>query len=1770
MAKDTDKTKKQVKLSNPGIPIEQEIYVYCKNKKPIHKGTKNFNYKPNNKYNSIAIKTDKANYLCLDFDGYSNSNDTQTYNKEKQATAEKIKDNFIQLLEKQTTNYRIDKTASNKYHVWLKHPDVPSKEFLKLPKFLSNDGKVTINGLVEIFSTFTKHNVHLAGSTITKENNTIGTYENVYAGASFDELASIPNVKALLISAITSAGYLQKIEQADKISNTSKYYFQDSMHNGYIKEFRGKENKIYYSYVSDEVIISKNFYTVSKDKFSIEHITENCTDEFKSIISSIYYYHQELDDNQDTDTAAMIENQEISKQLIQVYKKYWQNTKGSRHYLMLATSHVLIKYLNFNDVDLDFFFDELADSVDEIDYAHRNTIKEGLNSHAEKEYGIPTIIDILGCDKGELTFLSKSNAAVENELEYVERIKPTLTDEIMENERKFKKIYQQQLKDYFDGNNTYISIERTESTTDLIAQILSDTMYKEKDNIAKLLLALIGVVIGTNRSYVIISGVSNAGKTALVKTVKQVIPGIYRTQLDELSDAAFTRHTEDKGKYAYNRMIIDYGDKGNIKGYEKAIQEMARFQNLITDGTYTYRVTNNENNSPKGTKDLEIVTDGFAQIITTTNETLARIDEQLITRSEILYVGKNSKKDISRFNSEHEISNKKKQVKAIVQLIQSHILYSLNKYNDTDDIIVAHWRYYITNLLIANDGVNREIEATMNALKSYCWLEIERLNRVKGVDDKIYYIPASDIVDEFISIYGVKSDKTSGIDTELIKAIENEYESCDEINYDGYDLDSYKIRKELNVFTYHDIEALLKDKYVELHSMINNTSDILRKLEKINKLARLSENTSKHNVIYYLKHKLLSSNKELEISAISDDDISYAVEHLKYHEVIADKNDDDAIIFGKLPTKFADDVDFSFIDKRSCKVDPKKDDDNDADNNDDTDDNDAAGDPQQKTPGNKQDHQDTQQTTQTSNIVNLHCHTDESVGDGATSIEKLVNTAIQHGQKAIALTNHGTLNGLYKFNKICKKKGIKPILGIEAYISEDRHHLILLAKNYQGYQDLLTLHNKNVEYMKKNGLTRNDRYVNGGIYYTAIEQDKKLCSNLIALSGCLSGQIPKLLLADRYDDAKKLAIRYNSIFNQFYLELQYNGLAEQDKLNKLLIELSNDTGIPLTVTGDVHYISNKDDWNAIKYAHRKGSKAPASNNSFMTSAPEKLAESTIKIADSISSYDIQTSLHIPQPQHNRKWLKTYCYERLSELNINDAEHRQRLEQELTVIKDEIADYHILLYEIVENIKNVAGAIGGRGSAVGSLVCYLLGFHEVDPIKYGLLFERFLNVERIQKAIASDTVDTSLLPDIDLNIADDKKDEVFAVLESKYKYVAKVMTYSRLKAENKTIEKIKSLYPSADVIDLKYNLSVHAGGIILSTESFSQYLPVTLTRDNEIVTDCDLAEVESRGGIKYDLLGESSSKINEGIKIYDNEIKQLTKYLAQHPIGISQFTGYAARKYLRQHDIKTFDDLLEATALIRTGSNESWIFQEDMMQEATKYGISMADADFIRKPRGTTEQRQEKLEKILSIMKANGCSSQDIELFRNYHLSYSFNKSHAVAYTLESLKNAKLKKTNTALFFEKKLNHARDPIAIAELFDDAIKLGVDVMPPGRKYYQLDAKAVGNKLYIGTKFIKGISSKEPIVKGKFIKLYKEYLALSDTEKLYRCGAYDKDNLPSDLTCIGYKTLKDKVIVATISGKGYYNEWFEKNSNYDPKEVFVKGATISSAFIESYASI
>jgi len=793
----------------------------------------------------------------------------------------------------------------------------------------------------------------------------------------------------------------------------------------------------------------------------------------------------------------------------------------------------------------------------------------------------------------------------------------------------------------------------------------------------------------------------------------------------------------------------------------------------------------------------------------------------------------------------------------------------------------------------------------------------------------------------------------------------------------------------------------------------------------------------------------------------------------------------------------------------------------------------------------------------TTDLINLHCHTDESTGDGALSIETLIDAAIENKQTALALTNHGTLNGLYRFNNLCKEKGIKAILGVEAYITPRRYHLVLLAKNYKGYNDLLELHNKSVEYMKANGYKRNDKYVNGGIFYDNLIENKHLLTDIIALSGCIAGEIPQLLLSGKYDEAKKLAITYNTIFNKFYLELQYNGIEKQRELNKLLIELSNDTGISATVTGDVHYYKNYDDWQAIKYAHRKNSKAPRSKNSFMTSAPAQLAETTKEIAESIESYNIKTSLHIPKPEHPRSWLKNYCYDKLKRLNIDDDAHRRRLAKELTIIKDEIADYHILLYEIIESIKDISGAIGGRGSAVGSLVCYLLGFHEIDPLEYNLLFERFLNPDRIQKAIKADKINTALLPDIDINIADDKKDAVFKALEKKYKYIAKVMTYSKLTRDaanditSVKLADVLKLYPAASVENLKYNTSVHAGGVILSTEPFKKYLPVTLSKDNEIITDCDLNEVEARGGIKYDLLAESSSKINKDVVLDKSEYDELAKFVKAYPVGISQFTGYSAQQYLKHHSIDTFNDLIRATALIRPNSNDKWIFQEDMMIDATKYGLTLSEADYLRKPRGDKKEKQETITRLYNKLIRGGCNKELAEKFKEYHKTYSFNKSHAVAYTLESIKNAKLKRDNTALFFEKKLNHEAghdngNDIKIAELFNDAINLNVVLKTPDRHYYKLAAKAIDNNtLQIGSQFIKGIRKKEPTTAhGKFNKAYKQYLQQSEINKLYAVGAYDPEHLTNNNVVTGYKKDKDMITIATVSVKGFYIHRLNEN--------------------------
>lgn len=1759
MLMDTNKDTK-IKCStiinqNAGLSGIGSIFIPVRNKTPTikYKTAENrsvidySDYIPNGG-NGLAVYLPDTELLCIDIDGYSSAENPEERRTEKITSANKILPFVLEQIDMQTSRYRVDRTASKKNHIWVKCPANIRESIDLRHSFLSVDGEEA-SGIVEVFSKYDKHLVTLAGSKVVADDGSIKEYKNEYAGASFDQLAEVSDIKQIIINAVLEAGYLYNIRDDDVVTRTNVKYFRfvDREHTGYIKQYQSN-HKYYYSYTDAEKnVIEKNFFVCSINEFDKNSIS-TAPSEYQCILLSIYYYTPAEESRTIAENTEKNNNRVISEKLVSLIEKYQVNTHGNRHYLLLAISNVLVEKLQFNKADL-LEFETLLFSAVDFDIEHQNTILEGLKQERRTKYGIPKIVEILQCNTNELNFLftETDNYAVKNELDYTEIIKPSITAEIEKGERKFQELFRLQKKGWYTNEeNSLLSIQPTDNEADMIGSIIGNILLNEKQNTAHILLDFITTIAGFTRTIITVAGLSSGGKSTLVDTIKNtVIPDRYIVNIDDLSEKAFIRNIEQYGEHYYNNRILDMRDKGNANAYQKQNSFFGNIQSIITEGTYTYNVTaNDKQGNAKGTIRLTIKVNGFCIINTTVTNPSAVSDTQIISRSDILQINNNSFEDIAEFQNRHKYQYMLKEVEAISYAIKSHILYRLHE-NKGDFIIVSLWHDYIKDLVLVNKGTQRKIDFLQNIFKGYCWININQLHQIKGTDEFIYYIPDSEMLESFFNFYSVNINTLNNGDIDFIRWLydSNEY-TCLKETAEITDIEQYNDRKANNVFTYSDIGHLLSKENEELKERLGNISELCKKMYNAGIFGRYQDTTKNRLVVYYLLDSSDISKINHKID-IENKHIQYAIEEMQYKLVPQEINKEnyDKYIFKK-PEKLFKNVKWDFIDARKTKENKNE-----------------TGQRHSK----EKTKQDT--TANSTNVVNLHCHTDESTGDGAISIKELIKTAKENNQHALALTNHGTLNGLYRFNQLCKENNIKPILGIEAYVTKKRYHLVLLAKNYQGYRDLLEIQNSSVQYMKEHGEKRNDRYINGGIYIEKLNKD--LCSNLIGLSACLSGQIPKLLLAGEYEEAKRIAIHYNTIFYKFYLEVQNNGLKKQEKLNRLLYKLSNDTGIPLTITGDVHYKENKDDWNAIKYAHKKYSKAPASNNAFMTEAPKELADTTVAIADMIEEYDIKTSLHIPKPAHNEEWMQQYCKNQLKELGIDDAEHQKRLRKEFKIITGVIADYCILLHEIIETIKPVVGTIGGRGSAVGSLVCYLLGFHEVDPLRYGLLFERFLNTERIEKALHDNTIDTSLLPDIDINISNNKRDKAFKTLEAKYGNIAKVITFAKLKPENKTIHKLKQLYPEANITGLKYISSQHAGGIIISTSKID-YLPLTLSRDGEIVTDCSLEEIEKRGGIKYDLLGETSTVINENITITPEELDRYARDIKKYPIGISQFTGYSARKYLRTHRIENFDDLLRATAKIRTGSNERWVFQEDMMLEATKYGISFADADYIRKPRGATkEEKEAKLNNIITRMRNNGCNDADAEAFRDYHNTYTFNKSHAVAYTIESCKNIKLKMTNPAEFYARRINQSKDAIAISELLNEAKKFKIEVIPPNRNYIKLNCTAKGTKLYTGTKLINGIQNNEPVDShGKYKKVFKEYLNKSKEEQYYAIGTYNAEKLPDKKISLGFKTRGDRTIVATISHRGFRTEYFQKPTGNDTSaKLFKKGTEITTGVSKKY---
>ncbi|MBN1523928.1 MAG: DNA polymerase III subunit alpha [Spirochaetales bacterium] len=634
-------------------------------------------------------------------------------------------------------------------------------------------------------------------------------------------------------------------------------------------------------------------------------------------------------------------------------------------------------------------------------------------------------------------------------------------------------------------------------------------------------------------------------------------------------------------------------------------------------------------------------------------------------------------------------------------------------------------------------------------------------------------------------------------------------------------------------------------------------------------------------------------------------------------------------------------------------------------------------------------------------FVHLHTHSDYSLLDAITSIPKLVTKAKESGMHALALTDHGNMFGIPKFYKECKKQGVKPIIGSEFYVAPGSrfvksgqesgaryHHLVLIARDAEGYRNLLELSSKS--------------FLEGFYYRPRIDEEllKEHSKGITCLTACLAGSIPSLILQDKEAEAGKKAHEYRDIFGKehFFLEMQYHGIAEQKKANEGLVKLSKNSGIPLVITNDIHYL-NREDARAQDVAICIGTNKKINEGKRMKfDFPEfyfKTAEemqavfpdhqqamaNTRLIAD-------QCNFEIPLPgpllPHYQvpagftleSYLEAKSMEGLTQRYKNvSTEMMERLKFEMDVITSMgFTGYFLIVWDFISFARTHGIPVGpGRGSGAGSLVAYCLGITDIDPLKYGLLFERFLNPERIS------------MPDFDIDFCFERRGEVIDYVSAKYgnDRVAQIITFGTLKARAvirdvarvldipyDEADAIAKLVPTGPKIDLEKALemepklkaveergstfaelisvsrkleglrrhaSTHAAGIVIGREPLTHYVP--LYRDpktGSTATQLTMDYLEECGLVKMDFLGLKTLTLiqntlnllkRRGIEIDISTIpEQDEKTFKMLSLGkstcIFQFESTGMQNILKRARPEKIEDLIALNALYRPGPMEN--------------------------------------------------------------------------------------------------------------------------------------------------------------------------------------------------------------------------------------------------------
>jgi DNA polymerase-3 subunit alpha len=641
-------------------------------------------------------------------------------------------------------------------------------------------------------------------------------------------------------------------------------------------------------------------------------------------------------------------------------------------------------------------------------------------------------------------------------------------------------------------------------------------------------------------------------------------------------------------------------------------------------------------------------------------------------------------------------------------------------------------------------------------------------------------------------------------------------------------------------------------------------------------------------------------------------------------------------------------------------------------------------------------------------FVHLHCHTDYSLLDGACEISQLMDLAAEQKMPAVAMTDHGNLFGAVEFYNKAKAKGIHPVIGCEVYVAQQGHtvksdtnrynHLVLLCENQEGYRNLIQLVSTG--------------YLDGFYYKPRIDKDllSRHSKGLIALSACLRGDINETLLADRYEEARRLAYEYTDLFGpkNFFVELQNHGLDPDRRVLPMLGRLSADTGIPLVATNDSHYLRQEDarpheillciqTGKTMSDSSRMRFEQPA----FYLKSRAEMMSLFGEVEEALDrTWDIAQRCHVrldqvaepfPKfavpPEHTTDTFFEYVARQGFEkrrtrlealatqglLKHDLAEYSERLDREIRTIQEmKFSGYFLIVWDFIRFAKQRGIPVGpGRGSAAGSLVGYAMEITDLDPLEYGLLFERFLNPERIT------------LPDIDIDFCTRGRGEVIQYVTEKYgrDQVAQIITFNALGARAAIkdvgraldmsfgdVDRITKLIPSMplniklkdaremepqldelgrkdprvkEVLDvaerlegMARNASVHAAGVVISPVPLKELVPLYKTNKDEIVTQYDMVGLEKLALLKMDFLGLTTlTIIDDALKLIErhrgvqpkiedlprNDKKTYAEIFSKgYTSGVFQFESAGMRDVLRRYQPDRIEDLIALNALYRPG------------------------------------------------------------------------------------------------------------------------------------------------------------------------------------------------------------------------------------------------------------